>query len=58
MRRALQTTGSAATSAGRTAHPQEPMPHLERATDRWREQHRHALGLPFIPRCDEATGIF
>jgi hypothetical protein len=31
---------------------------LESATDRWREQHRHALGLAIIPRCDEAAGIF
>ena len=45
-------------AAGRTAHPQEPMPCLERAADRWREQHWHALGLPFIPRRDEAAGIF
>jgi len=44
--------------AGRTAHPKEPMPRLESAADRWREQHWHALGLPFIPRCDEAAGVF
>jgi hypothetical protein len=42
-------------AAGRTAHPQEPMPCLERAADRRREQHRHALGLPFIPRCRAAA---
>jgi hypothetical protein len=42
-------------AAGRTAHLQEPMPCLERAADRRQEQHRHALGLPFIPRCDEAA---
>ena len=45
-------------AAGRTAHPQEPMPSLERAADRRRERHRHALGPPFIPRCDEAAGVF
>ena len=44
--------------AGRTAHPKEPMPRLESAADRRRKQHWHALGLPFIPRCDEAAGIF
>ena len=27
-------------AAGRTAHPQEPMPRLESAADGWREQHR------------------
>jgi hypothetical protein len=40
-----------------TAHPQEPLPRLERTADRRREQHRHALGLPFIPRRDEAAGV-
>ena len=45
-------------AAGRTAHPKEPMPRLESAADRRREQHWHALGLPFIPRCDETAGIF
>ena len=44
--------------AGRTAHPKKPMPRLESATDRRRKQHWHALGLPFIPRRDEAAGIF
>jgi hypothetical protein len=43
--------------AGRTAHPKKPMPCLESAADGWREQHRHALGLLFIPRCDEAAGV-
>jgi len=44
--------------AGRAAHPKEPMPRLESAADRRREQHWNALGLPFIPRCDEAAGVF
>ena len=34
------------------------MPRLESAGDRRREQHWHALGLPFIPRSDEAAGVF
>jgi hypothetical protein len=46
-------------SAGRTAHPQEPMPDLERAADRQREQHRHALRLPLV-LCGDArsAGVF
>ena len=34
------------------------MTRFERAADRLREQHRHALGLPFIPRCYQAAGVF
>jgi putative SOS response-associated peptidase YedK len=33
------------------------MPHLESAADRRREQHRHPLGLPLIPRRDKAAGV-
>jgi hypothetical protein len=36
-------------AAGRRAHPKEPLSCLERAADRWREQHRHAFALPYIP---------
>jgi hypothetical protein len=25
--------------------------------ERWREQHRHVLGLTFVPRRDQALGI-
>jgi hypothetical protein len=32
-----------------TAHPQEPIACRDRGADRWREQHRHALGLAFVP---------
>jgi hypothetical protein len=34
------------------------MPCLERAADRRREQHRHALGLPLVPCRDQAAGVF
>jgi len=33
-------------------------PRLERAADRRREQHRHALGLPLVPRRDQPAGVF
>jgi hypothetical protein len=44
-------------TASRTTYPKEPMPHLESAADRRREQHRHPLGLPLIPRRDKAAGV-
>ena len=44
--------------ASRAAHPQEPTARLERAPDRRREQHRHALGLPLVPGGDETAGVF
>jgi hypothetical protein len=44
--------------AGRATHPQKPMPCLESTADCRREQHRHPLGLSFIPRRDQAAGIF
>jgi hypothetical protein len=34
------------------------MSRLERAADHWREQHRHALGLPLVPCGDKAAGVF
>jgi hypothetical protein len=34
------------------------MPRLQSAADRRREQHWHPLGLPFIPRRDQAAGVF
>ena len=34
------------------------MPCLECATDRWREQHRHAFGLTLVPCRYQATGVF
>ena len=45
-------------TARRTAHPKEPMPCLESAADRRREQHRHALGLPLVPRSNETARVF
>jgi hypothetical protein len=44
--------------AGRATHPQKLMLCLKSAADCRREQHRHPLGLPFIPRCDQTAGIF
>ena len=34
------------------------MPRFESAVDRRREQHRHPLGLMFIPRGNEVVGVF
>jgi hypothetical protein len=44
--------------AGRATHPQKPMLCLKSTADCRREQHRHPLGLSFIPRRDQAAGIF
>jgi hypothetical protein len=44
-------------TARRTAHPKEPMPCLESAADRRREQHWHALGLPLVPRSNDVALI-
>jgi hypothetical protein len=45
-------------TARRTAHPEEPMPCLESAADRRREQHWHALSLPLVPRSNETARVF
>ena len=56
-RSSLRRSTSAGCTAGRAARPQKPVARFDRGTDCWREQHRHAFGLPLVPSGDEARGI-
>src|ERR1700722_6283941 len=50
----VDVTGSA---AGRGERSQEPIAGRDGGADRWREQHRHPLGLALVPNGHQLLGI-